>query len=131
MPVLAGRTALRRLLHLVATGCHSELELWGYENVFDHPSLPRAAAQFRVTDGRRVAYLDRAYEGEMVDVELDGNAHHSSITDIERDRRRDAWLARLGWLTIRFSRARLHRSPDDARAELRDVLAMRRRQLAS
>ena len=44
---------LRRLLQLLSDGCQSEFEIWGAEHVFDHPSLPRAAAQHRwISAGR-------------------------------------------------------------------------------
>lgn len=129
-PRLAGRRELLHLIRLLESGCQSELEIWGLEHVFDHPSLPKSVAQFPLRVGSRVVYLDRAYPFERVGVELDGAAYHSSTTDRERDRRRDARLATLGWLTVRFTYRRLVTSPGEARAELREILAVRRQQLA-
>ena len=130
MPRLPGRAELAALIGLLAAGLHSPLEIWGHSHVFDHPSLPLARPQRRVSAGGRTAYLDRAYLEELVDVELDGATYHSCGADVERDRRRDAWLAALGWLVVRYSRQRLLAGPDAVRAELREVLATRRRQLA-
>lgn len=130
LPRLTDRRALLHLIGLLQSGCQSELEIWGLEHVFDHPSLPPSVAQHPLRVAGRVVYLDRAYPMERVDVELDGAAYHSSATDRERDRRRDAWLARLGWLTVRFGYQRLTTQPAEARRELLEILSVRRRQLA-
>ena len=74
-------------------------------------------------------YLDRLYDGAMVNVELDGAAYHGEPGQRERDLRRDAALAALGFVTVRFSHLRLHADPDGVRAQLVEVLAVRRRQL--
>jgi hypothetical protein len=124
-----GAAAMRRLFGALEEGCHSELELWGHQSVFTHPSLPSSRGQVPVRLGTRTIYLDRAFDAEMVDVELDGAAYHGAPHQRERDLRRDAALARLGWLTVRFSHPRLYADPDDVRAELRDILTTRRRQL--
>jgi very-short-patch-repair endonuclease len=65
----------------------------------------------------------------MVGVEMDGAAYHSSADQREWDVRRDALLARLGWLILRFTHRRLHSDPDGVRDEIPEVLRMRRRQL--
>lgn len=127
---LPGRRALGALLAQIADGCRSELELWGHAHVFSHPSLPRARLQRAVRIGGRLVYLDRAYEDELVDVELDGRRYHFSESQRESDMRRDAALASLGWLPIRFSHERLHGDPKGVRAELAAILARRRSQLA-
>ncbi len=128
-PNLRGRRELLALLDQLAGGLHSELELWGHAHVFDHPSLPPARTQHPLRVGGRTFYLDRAYLDEMVAVELDGRAYHSAPDARERDIRRDADVARTGWLTLRFSHARLTQQADRVRAELREVLATRRQQL--
>lgn len=128
-PRTEGVVAMRAVLHLVAEGCRSELELWGHRRVFDDRSLPQAHLQYVVaTNGGRYI-LDRAYLDEMVGVELDGAAWHGSSLQRERDVRRDAALAAKGWLIVRFTHARLHADPDGCRAELAAILAARRGQL--
>lgn len=126
---IEGCAEMRSMFGLLAAGCHSPLEVWGHQNVFAHPSLPRSRAQLPLRIGNRLIYLDRAFEEEMVDAELDGAAYHGSPGQRERDLRRDAAVARLGWLPVRFSHLRLHADPADVRAELVDILRMRRRQL--
>jgi very-short-patch-repair endonuclease len=65
----------------------------------------------------------------MVAIELYGAAYHDDTLARERDRRRDALLATLGWLTLRFSSRRLRREPDAARREALQTMAVRRAQL--
>jgi len=128
-PRLPGRASFLRLVNLLAAGCHSELEIWGFRHVFDHPLLPPASRQYLVAVDARRAYLDVAYAGEMIDVELDGSRYHFGTGRRERDMRRDAALGALGWLVVRFSHQRLHEEPDAVRRELLATLAVRRRQL--
>lgn len=128
VPNLPGRAQLLHLTDLLATGCRSELEIWGYERVFRHPALPPAVHQLPVKVGSTTFYLDLAYEEEMVAVELDGRLYHSSPEQHERDLRRDSALAAMGWGTIRFTHPRL-RDEHSAVEELLRVLETRRRQL--
>jgi very-short-patch-repair endonuclease len=67
----------------------------------------------------------------MVAVELDGAAWHGSQSQRERAVRRDAQLAALGIVVVRFTHHRLHHEPDRVIDELLSILAARRRQLAS
>ncbi len=127
-PVIKGRASLLALLHLLAEGCRSQLELWGYREIFDHPSLPRPILQLPVNLGGRTVYLDVAYEEELVDVELDGPQYHTGQGDRERDMLRDAALAERGWLPLRLTPARL-RDADRVRADLAAILRRRREQL--
>ena len=124
-----GAAEMRRVFALVASGLHSPLELWGHEQVFSHRRLPVARCQVPVDLPTGRVYLDRLYDAEMVNVELDGAAYHGEPGQRERDLRRDAALAALGFLTVRFSHLRLHADPEGVRQQLLDVLATRRRQL--
>src|SRR3954451_927856 len=94
-PNIAGLKDMRTLLSLVGA-CHSELELWGHAHVFSANGLRHARPQFPIRVGSRKAYLDRYFEEEMVDVEMDGAAYHGLPGQRERDIRRDAALARIG-----------------------------------
>ncbi len=120
---LAGRADLARLLDLLAAGCHSELEIWGYEQIFRTPGMPKFARQVPVRLGSRTVYLDMFAEAERVNIELDGAAWHSSPSDRERDLRRDSALAALGILVVRFSHRRLTRDPDEVRRDVLKILA--------
>jgi very-short-patch-repair endonuclease len=128
-PRTAGAEEMRRVFALAAAGCHSPLELWGHEHVFSDPRLPGSQCQVPVDLALGRIYLDRLYVEEMVDVELDGAAYHGSPGQRERDLRRDAALAALGFVTIRYSHPRLHDDPDSVVRELLAVLARRRAQL--
>lgn len=75
---MKGRAALTRLIDQLTAGCESELELWGYLEVFDAPGL-----------------------------------------------RRDAALASIGWLTLRYSHERLHRDVAGCRRDTLAALAAR------
>jgi very-short-patch-repair endonuclease len=128
-PNVAGAREQRKLFAQLAAGNHSELEIWGHERVFSDRRLPRSGTQYRVNIGRRVFYLDRAFEAEMLDVELDGAAYHGSPGQRERDLRRDSALASLGWQTVRFSHPRLHTDAGGVIDELLTILTTRRQQL--
>jgi hypothetical protein len=124
-----GAAQLRTLLDLLDRGCHSELEIFGLTHVFEHPSLPRSVAQRAVRLRDRVVRLDRAYDDVLVAVELDGAAYHFNAQLRERDLRREAELAAMGWLVLRFSYRRLVGDPAGVRREIAQVIAMRRAQL--
>jgi very-short-patch-repair endonuclease len=128
-PRTFGAREQRRLFELLDAGNHSELEIWGHANVFADKRLPRSVSQHRVQLGGRVMYLDRAFLPEMTAVELDGAAYHGSPGQRERDLRRDTTLARLGWLTVRFSHPRLHADPGGVVEEILEILTRRRSQL--
>lgn len=129
VPNLPRRTELQHLVGLLVDGCRSELEIWGHLQVFGHPSLPAATRQLPVELHERRVYLDIAHVEEKVNVELDGARYHFQPHQREHDMRRDAALAPLGWLVLRFSHQRLHNEPTEVRRELLATLAARRRQL--
>jgi very-short-patch-repair endonuclease len=127
LPQLAGRKTFLRLLDLLAAGCHSPLEMWGLEHVFVGPGMPVFERQRRIDLGGHVVYLDVYAPIERVDFELDGSMAHARAADRERDMRRDAALAAVGILVVRFSYRRLTREAAAVRDEVRAILATRRR----
>lgn len=126
----SGAAEMRQLFRLLQLGIRSELEAWGHARVFCDPRLPRSRAQVpvKLVSGRTV-YLDRLFDEEMVNVELDGAAYHGAPGQRERDLRRDSALAALGFVTVRLTHPRLHADPSAAIEELLLTLATRRRQL--
>lgn len=128
-PRTNGAAVMRPLFTLLGQGIHSHLEAWGHAHVFSDSRLPLSRTQVKVTlpSGRNV-YLDRLFEAELLNVELDGAAYHGKPGQRERDIRRDAALATLGYLTIRFSHLRLHADPEGCIREILATLAIRRRQ---
>lgn len=130
-PRLAGRRHLVHLLDRLDAGCRSPLELWGYDRVFGGRAFARLSWQVPVGIDGRTVILDILDEATGVNIELDGVTHHTSRQDRERDMRRDAALAALGYTVVRYSGARLLREPQLVRAEVLRVLAARPRRRLS
>jgi very-short-patch-repair endonuclease len=131
LPNCLGAGEMRAMAESVASGLHSHLELWGHANVFSGPRLQGATTQYQVRlRGGRSVYLDRYYEELLLNVELDGAAYHGLPGQRERDLKRDAALAALGILVVRFSHQRLHRETAAVIEELVEIIEVRRRQLS-
>ncbi|MGY1745015.1 DUF559 domain-containing protein [Blastococcus sp. SYSU D00695] len=128
-PCLPGRAALVRLVGLLADGCQSELEIWGCLEVLGAPGMPRFRQQHRITVAGESFVLDAAYEEVLLAVEMDGAAFHGSREQRERDIRRDALAATIGWQTLRFGFRRMTQRADECRREIRMVHDARRRLL--
>ncbi|MET7673171.1 DUF559 domain-containing protein [Micromonospora luteifusca] len=125
-PKLIDRAALRTLLGRLADGCRSPLEIWGHDEVFTGPGMPAFRRQVPMRPGRRTIYLDMFAERERVNIELDGAATHGDPRQWEIDRRRDALLATIGILVVRFAHRRLVCEIDAVRRETLAILATRR-----
>lgn len=125
-PRLVDRQGLARVLFLLEIGCHSPLEIWGYEHVFGGPDMPEFRRQVPVRLDGRLVYLDVFAEDEKVNFELDGRDGHVTKADRERDLRRDAALAACGILVVRFTHHRLTHEPEAVRLEILAILAVRR-----
>jgi hypothetical protein len=131
-PNVAGHAALAQTIELIADGCQSELEVMGVLTVFTHRSLPRGIGQYRIPlpDGVAV-HADRAWPEVKLAVEMDGARFHTSPEDRQRDLARDAALAAIGWVVLRFTYAEVLRDPDGVRARVLAVHRMRTSQLAA
>ncbi|MFC7710515.1 DUF559 domain-containing protein [Micromonospora lupini] len=126
VPRITDRAALRDLLDRLAAGCRSPLEIWGHDRVFTGPGMPAFTRQVRVRVGARTIYLDMFAEAERVNVELDGAGTHADPAEREIDLRRDALLATIGILVVRFTHRRLVANPAEVRQETLAILAARR-----
>ncbi|MFG1656040.1 DUF559 domain-containing protein [Micromonospora chersina] len=124
-PKLPDRAVLRTLLTRLGEGCRSPLEIWGHEHVFTGPEMPAFRRQARVRVGRRTMYLDLFAERERVNIELDGATTHGDPRQREIDLRRDALLATVGILVVRFAHRRLVHETDEVRRETLAILAQR------
>jgi very-short-patch-repair endonuclease len=124
-PRLRGRAELAGLVRLLAEGCQSELEIWGCLQVLRGPGMPRFTQQRPVYVSGRRFLLDAACEEVLLAVEMDGAAWHGAREQRERDLRRDALLASIGWQTLRYSYRRLTQAPEDCRREIRATWAAR------
>lgn len=128
-PCLPGRAALIGLVDLLAQGCQSELEIWGCLNVLRGPGMPTFTLQRRIEVAGERFVLDAACDDVLLAVEMDGASFHGSRQQRERDVRRDALLASVGWQTLRFGFRRLTSYPDACRRDIRSAYHARRRLL--
>jgi very-short-patch-repair endonuclease len=126
-PRLPGRAELSHLVRLLADGCQSELEIWGCLHVLRGPGMPPFTQQRSLVVAGEQFFLDAAYDEVLLAVELDGAAWHGSRDQRERDIRRDAVVATLGWQTLRFSHRRLTHAAEACRRDIRAVYDARRR----
>jgi very-short-patch-repair endonuclease len=124
---LPGRKDSSELVSLLAAGCESELEIWGLLEVFDVPGLRHGERQLLVRTPAGTFRVDLGYEAERVAFELDGGRYHSARANRERDLRRDAAMAGIDWLTVRYSWERMHDDIPGCRRDALAILAARRR----
>jgi len=117
-PQLPGRASLIELLGFITAGCQSELEIRGLRDVLAVPELPAPALQHRVDLPGGPVHLDAAWPELKIAVEFDGAAFHGRLGDRERDLRRDAALAALGWVVLRFGYRDVTERPHVCRARI-------------
>lgn len=108
---LPGRAALRELLDQVGAGSHSHLEVLGLR-VLRPAGLPEPLRQHPIALPGGLVRVDLAWPEVLLAVEFDGAAFHAGRDDWQRDLRRDAALAALGWVVLRFSYADVVERPD-------------------
>jgi very-short-patch-repair endonuclease len=125
-PQLARRAELSRLVSLLADGCQSELEIWGCLQVLRAPGMPPFVQQRRVVVNGEAFFLDAAYDEVKLAVEMDGAAWHGSRQQRERDIRRDALLATVGWQTLRFGFQRMTTAAEACRRDIKAAYEARR-----
>ena len=70
--------------------------------------------------------VDFLYTAHRLAVETDGWRYHRSHQAFERDRARDAALARAGYRTLRFTHREIDREPDEVAQTLAAALSDRR-----
>ena len=58
-------------------------------------------------------------------LELDGRSYHTTMAEIERDRRKDAWLQSHGQLILRVTDGRFRRDKPGVYRDLAAMLARR------
>lgn len=76
--------------------------------------------QFQIREaGTRV---DFAYPQEQIAIYCDGHDFHKTKTQVKRDRRQDRALARLCWISLRFTGSEIHNNIDGVIAEIKHFL---------
>jgi hypothetical protein len=110
VPRLPGLTSLRELLAAGRAGTHSHLELIGVRALLA-AGLPPPQLQYEIQLGYGSLHVDAAWPEVRLAVEFDGAAYHAGRDTWQRDLRRDAALAALGWVVLRFSYADVTERP--------------------
>lgn len=99
-------------------------------HVFRAAGIRGWRANFAIRLAGRLYYLDIAFPGLKVAIEVDGRFHDSEH-HFESDRIRDNSLQAAGWIVLRFTWHMLVSDPEFVVATVRAVLARARRRLAS
>jgi very-short-patch-repair endonuclease len=120
-PGRRGNAARRRLLH------DSRDEPWSAAERVAHRLLRRAGitgwrANHPVTARGRRYFVDLAFPGSRLVVEIDGRRHHSDAQAFEADRRRQNDLVLAGWRVLRFTWRMLEDEPAAVVAAIRSAL---------
>jgi hypothetical protein len=127
VPRLPGRAALVELLDRVRPGAQSLLEILGLQALRAAPGLPAPQLQYRVALPDGPVHLDAAWPEVRLAVEFDGAAFHSDPEARQRDLRRDAALAALGWVVLRFSYEDVTRRPRRCATQIAAAYRQRQR----
>jgi hypothetical protein len=118
------RQDLRMALGDAADGGRSVLEFRYISGVERGHGLPTARRQVRFEVGGRSFLLDNLYDGACLAIELDGRAYHPA-EQRSADNRRDAALATIGIVTVRYSWADVTERPCEVAAEIAALLSAR------
>jgi very-short-patch-repair endonuclease len=120
-----GTGVLRKVLDrrlLAAAPEESVLEA-RLRSVIQRHGLPIPEFQYEVWhQGRFVARIDAAYPNARLGIEVDGFAHHSSMSAFQRDRTRQNRLVALGWTVLRFTWWDVNERPNVLAKVVRDTL---------
>ena len=117
----------QRLRHLL----DSRAEPWSAAERLCHRLLHGAGiegwkANLPVRAGDRDYYLDVAFPGLGVVIEIDGRLHEDDPDVFENDRWRQNDLVLDGWIVLRFTWAMLDQHPDVVLAKIRSALEVAR-----
>ena len=82
--------------------------------------LPGLIRQFHIQGTRY--HLDFALPAEMIGIEIDGHAWHSTRQQRQHDSQRDRILTGLGWRILRFTASEVTRNADGCAAEVAAML---------
>ena len=116
-PRLLGASELRGALAAFYAGVHSALEDEAATHVLVG-ALGRVVRQHVMVVEGRVFRLDAFDEASRVAIEFDGFASHGGRARWQADRERDALLAGIGVLTLRFTYADVTTRPEWCRARI-------------
>lgn len=127
MPRVRLRNRLRFTVNAALNGAESVLEQQGVSTVFACPELSGLIQQHRVRVDKKRYRCDFYDAATRTAIELDGAAYHGDVDARVRDIQRDAVLASIGILTVRFGYRDVMDRPDWCRARLIEILRQRAR----
>lgn len=126
MPRVKRRAELARRVARIARGAESYLEEWAMIRVFNTVEFSHLIPQFKVRVNGREYRFDLYDADTRTAIELDGARFHSDVEARRRDIRRDADIASIGVLTVRFSYLDLMNRAEWCRNTLSAILEQRR-----
>lgn len=130
-PRIKHRRALVEFLTNLKGGVHSYLEYLADRDVFNVPELQQLERQVTFWVDSRKYVVDAFDRRTMTAIELDSRKHHGSEAARRRDLERDAALASIGVLTLRFTYQQVSNEPLKCRKRILDTIATRSRQLTA
>lgn len=125
MPRVRARRELASVIVQYAAGSESYLEYVAATEVFSGAEFAQLMRQHVLSVHGRQYRVDLFDAATMTAIETDGASYHSSPDAWQNDLNRDADLASLGVLTLRFSYRDLIDNPERCRLRLRAVLRSR------
>jgi hypothetical protein len=90
--------------------------------LFHEAGLPRPETQHPFTSGEANFFLDFAWPGWMLLVEIDGREWHIGPEPFQQDRTKQNALVRAGWMVLRFTAEDIRLHPDSVIAQIRFAL---------
>ena len=78
----------------------------------------RLTPQYKVGKYR----IDLAFPHQMIAIECDGKAYHSTPKQKAHDRKKDKFLKEHGWIVLRFSGSRIYRDLNGVINKIKDEL---------
>lgn len=127
---IPGRRRLARLVLRAELGDESYLEQRASTTVFTGGAFADLLRQHRIVVEGEAFRLDYFDPQSRVAIEVDGMASHANVLGKARDSRRDALLATVGILTLRFTYSDVMNRPGWCRRVALDVMAGRRQRAA-
>jgi very-short-patch-repair endonuclease len=111
-PGRVGNNQLRALIGDIEPGADAESERILHRRL-RAAKIAGWVPQYRVRLTSRVVYLDLAFPGQRVAIEVDGRRYHDAQSEaFESDRYKQNELQLLGWRVLRFTWAALRDDPD-------------------
>lgn len=107
-----GVRQLDAVIRVLVEGTHAESEHL-FVQILRQAGITGWQANHCVRVGPRRYFVDVAFPGPRLAVEIDGQAHHTDSAAFQRDRRRQNDLVGSGWTVLRFTWADLVGRPDE------------------